>query len=305
VRVQGRAPFAAARALRALGRAPEALQQVAAAEALCWNVALQRWRGELYRETGTAMPARVFSDSSSDEDEEDEDDEDEEEEEDEDDQEQEHAGSAAAAHAASRDAVVALLREAAATSPLPPPPPPPPPPLPPQADGGAAGDAPSSAHACRYIGHRHSATIKDVSFLGDEQQYVASGSDDGRFFVWQRRDGQLLAAPRADGSVVNCVQSAPGGGLRVASCGIDHTVKLWAPTSDGDAALAAAADAADAAAANAARRGAEGGRRALPRNSALTLLQLLRQANGRRTGGALDEEDSGSEGSEGMQSDDG
>ena len=172
-------------------------------------------------------------------------------------------------------AMLELLREARAALravPIPPAP------LPAAVASSGAAAAASTVATRRFEGHRHAATIKDVAFLGDDEQCVASGSDDGRMFVWRTRDAELQCAPVADRSVVNCVQSAPGGGLRLASCGIDTTVKLWAPVGDAEAAAAAAAEAAEAAAANRARRGADGGRRTMPRAVTLALLHLLRQA---------------------------
>ena len=170
-------------------------------------------------------------------------------------------------------AMLELLREARAALRAVPPPPAPPP-----AAVASSAAAAATVATRRFEGHRHAATIKDVAFLGDEEQCVASGSDDGRMFVWRTRDAALQCAPVADRSVVNCVQSAPGGGLRLASCGIDTTVKLWAPVGDAEHAAAAAAEAAEAAAANRARRGADGGRRTMPRAVTLALLHLLRQA---------------------------
>jgi len=173
-------------------------------------------------------------------------------------------------------AMLELLREARAALRAVPPPPAP---LPAAAASSGGGAAAAAAVATRrFEGHRHAATIKDVAFIGDDEQCVASGSDDGRMFIWRTRDAALQCAPVADRSVVNCVQSAPGGGLRLASCGIDTTVKLWAPVGDAEHAAAAAAEAADAVAANRVRRGADGGRRTMPRAVTLALLHLLRQA---------------------------
>jgi hypothetical protein len=265
---QGRAPYAAARALRLLGRGGDARAQLAAAEALGWTAALSQLRRALEPSAGGAgagaADARGAGGSGSARDADAAEEEEEEEEEDD-------GGDDNGPEAVARAAVAALLRDAAAAAP-PPPRAPPLPLLAPRAPPpDAAARAASAAVACRYVGHRHAATIKDVSFLGDAQQFVCSGSDDGRFFIWARRGGRLLAAPRGDASVVNCVQSAPGSGLRLASCGIDCSVKLWAPTADAEAAAAAAADAACAAAGNAARRGGDGGRRGLPRGIARAL----------------------------------
>ena len=36
--------------------------------------------------------------------------------------------------------------------------------------------------------------------------FIVAGSDDGRFFVWDRRSTQIVATAVADQNVVNCVQ---------------------------------------------------------------------------------------------------
>jgi hypothetical protein len=175
------------------------------------------------------------------------------------------------ADAAAATAMLELLHEAAAALRAVPPPPAPSP-----AAAASPGAAASVVPTRRFEGHLHAATIKDAAFLGDDEQCVASGSD-GRMYIWRAASRQLLCAPLADRAVVNCVQSAPGSGLRLASCGIDTTVKLWAPTGDDEHAARAAEEARDAAAANGARRGADGGRRTMPRAVTLALLHLLRQ----------------------------
>ncbi|GMP45790.1 hypothetical protein CsSME_00014181 [Camellia sinensis var. sinensis] len=45
----------------------------------------------------------------------------------------------------------------------------------------------------RYVGHCNVGTdIKQASFLGQRGEYVASGSDDGRWFIWEKRTGRLI-----------------------------------------------------------------------------------------------------------------
>eukprot|EP00879_Flechtneria_rotunda_P011133 GHRR01011631.1.p1 GENE.GHRR01011631.1~~GHRR01011631.1.p1 ORF type:complete len:881 (+),score=318.14 GHRR01011631.1:209-2644(+) len=106
-------------------------------------------------------------------------------------------------------------------------------------DAGGAAVAPTRAAglfssgkqyrwACRYRGHVNIKTIKDVSFVGLDQCFVAAGSDDGRLYVWDRYSGKLITSLRADRYVVNCVDSHPTQPLMV-SCGIDNTIKLWTP----------------------------------------------------------------------------
>ncbi|KIK68111.1 hypothetical protein GYMLUDRAFT_256897 [Collybiopsis luxurians FD-317 M1] len=80
----------------------------------------------------------------------------------------------------------------------------------------------------RYSGARNVDTVKDVNFLGPRDEYVASGSDDGMFFVWHKSTGKLHGVYEGDGAVVNVIEGHPYLPL-VAVSGIDHTVKLFAP----------------------------------------------------------------------------
>ncbi|RDB22735.1 WD repeat protein iqw1 [Hypsizygus marmoreus] len=80
----------------------------------------------------------------------------------------------------------------------------------------------------RFAGARNVATIKDVNFLGPVDDFVASGSDDGNFFVWRKSTGALHGIYEGDSSVVNMVEGHPHLPL-VAVSGIDTTVKLFAP----------------------------------------------------------------------------
>ncbi|KAH7654664.1 WD and tetratricopeptide repeats protein 1 [Dioscorea alata] len=81
----------------------------------------------------------------------------------------------------------------------------------------------------RYIGHCNIGTdIKQASFLGQLGEYVASGSDDGRWFIWEKRTGRLMKMLEGDRAVVNCVQCHPFD-CAVATSGIDNTIKMWTP----------------------------------------------------------------------------
>ncbi|XVE95216.1 hypothetical protein REPUB_Repub02eG0076900 [Reevesia pubescens] len=82
----------------------------------------------------------------------------------------------------------------------------------------------------RYVGHCNVGTdIKQASFLGQRGEYVAGGSDDGRWFIWEKQTGRLIKMLLGDDSVVNCVQCHPFDCV-VATSGIDSTIKLWTPT---------------------------------------------------------------------------
>ncbi|KAL2649169.1 hypothetical protein R1flu_017297 [Riccia fluitans] len=82
----------------------------------------------------------------------------------------------------------------------------------------------------RYVGHCNTGTdIKQASFLGEKGDFVASGSDDGRWFIWMKKTGRLVKMLIGDEAVVNCVQCHPFD-CAVATSGIDNTIKMWTPT---------------------------------------------------------------------------
>lgn len=64
-----------------------------------------------------------------------------------------------------------------------------------------------------------------MNFLGSNDEYVTSGSDDGNFFIWRKATGKLHAILEGDGSVVNVIESHPRLPL-IAVSGIDTTVKV-------------------------------------------------------------------------------
>ncbi|KAL5714321.1 Protein ALTERED SEED GERMINATION 2 [Ranunculus cassubicifolius] len=93
----------------------------------------------------------------------------------------------------------------------------------------------------RFIGHCNVGTdIKQASFLGQRGEYVASGSDDGRWFIWEKRTGRLIKMLAGDEAVVNCVQSHPFD-CAVATSGIDNTIKLWTPIAESPSMIAGGA----------------------------------------------------------------
>ncbi|KDR83708.1 hypothetical protein GALMADRAFT_54302 [Galerina marginata CBS 339.88] len=90
-------------------------------------------------------------------------------------------------------------------------------------------DVPAIMPRCRYTGTRNVMTVKDVNFLGPDDEWVASGSDDGNFFVWNKQSGGVQGIYEGDSSVVNVIEGHPHLPV-VAISGIDTTVKLFAPT---------------------------------------------------------------------------
>lgn len=80
----------------------------------------------------------------------------------------------------------------------------------------------------RYSGHINVQTVKDVTFLGSRDDYVASGSDAGFFFIWHRETADLVFVGRSDNHVVNAIVEHPKLPILAVS-GIDNDIKIWEP----------------------------------------------------------------------------
>ncbi|XP_051556263.1 DDB1- and CUL4-associated factor 8-like [Myxocyprinus asiaticus] len=89
----------------------------------------------------------------------------------------------------------------------------------------------------RYKGHRNNATVKGVNFYGPCSEFVVSGSDCGHIYLWDKNSARVVQFMEGDkGGVVNCLEPHPHlPGL--ATSGLDHDVKLWAPTAENPTAL--------------------------------------------------------------------
>jgi len=79
-----------------------------------------------------------------------------------------------------------------------------------------------------YQGHCNIRTVKEVNFIGPNSEYVVSGSDDGRIFIWDKATSQVVNIMKGDTHVVNCVAAHPFDTV-LATSGIDDNVKLWEP----------------------------------------------------------------------------
>ncbi|KAJ3061431.1 DDB1- and CUL4-associated factor 6 [Quaeritorhiza haematococci] len=81
-----------------------------------------------------------------------------------------------------------------------------------------------------YSGHRNERTmIKEAYYFGPNSEYVISGSDGGKIFIWDKATGEVKTLLVGDKSVVNCVQPHPFDPI-LATSGIDKNIKLWSPT---------------------------------------------------------------------------
>lgn len=65
---------------------------------------------------------------------------------------------------------------------------------------------PCSSQTNVYRGHCNVKTVKDVNYLGLDDEYVVSGSDAGHVFIWDRKTTDLVNLLEGDSEVVNVVQ---------------------------------------------------------------------------------------------------
>jgi len=64
-----------------------------------------------------------------------------------------------------------------------------------------------------------------------QSQFIVAGSDDGLFFIWDKKTENNLLILKGDSSIVNCLQPHPSE-FMLATSGIDNEVKLWTPEPD-------------------------------------------------------------------------
>merc|ERR1712110_924408 len=91
-------------------------------------------------------------------------------------------------------------------------------------------------YSMRYLGTCDTTTdIKEANFLGRGGQYIMAGSDDGKFFIWDRKTANIERVLVGDDNIVNCLQSHPHSAI-LATSGIDPVVRIWQPLPENGAA---------------------------------------------------------------------
>jgi WD40 repeat protein len=82
----------------------------------------------------------------------------------------------------------------------------------------------------RFNGHRLSKHVIGCGFGGIDENFVLSGSEDGKIYIWHRATGRLIETLTGhEGGSVNAVAWHPKDPLTIASCGDDHTLCIWGP----------------------------------------------------------------------------
>ncbi|KAI0723747.1 WD40-repeat-containing domain protein [Cerioporus squamosus] len=80
----------------------------------------------------------------------------------------------------------------------------------------------------RFTGHTQTDIIIRGSFVGADEQFVASGSEDGNVYVWDHSSGLLVKVLSEHGTQYVCaVTCNPANPNIFASCSYDSTIRLW------------------------------------------------------------------------------
>ncbi|KAJ2001863.1 hypothetical protein H4R26_003902, partial [Coemansia thaxteri] len=94
----------------------------------------------------------------------------------------------------------------------------------PNKEGASRRPIPIVLPCQRYKGHCNFQTIKDVNYLFGG--YVASGSDDGSLFIWDRSTMEVVQIVCGDSEVVNVIEGHPSLPM-IAVSGIDSEVQIF------------------------------------------------------------------------------
>jgi WD40 repeat protein len=78
-----------------------------------------------------------------------------------------------------------------------------------------------------YSGHLQKRYILRPCFGGTNDGFVASGSEDGKVYIWNRQGGNLVASLSGHAGTVNAVAWSPSNPCILASVSDDRTVRVW------------------------------------------------------------------------------
>ncbi len=81
----------------------------------------------------------------------------------------------------------------------------------------------------KFFGNKQEKYIIRSCFGGLNDSIVASGSEDTRIYIWNRKFGVLIQALSGHTSQVNCVDWNPTNPSMLASASDDKTVRIWGP----------------------------------------------------------------------------
>lgn len=82
----------------------------------------------------------------------------------------------------------------------------------------------------RFNGHKIHQHVIGCGFGGIDENFVVSGSEDAKIYIWHRASGRLIETLEGhNGGTVNDVAWHPKDSLTLASCGDDHSLRIWRP----------------------------------------------------------------------------
>ncbi|KAF9579097.1 hypothetical protein BGW38_004796, partial [Lunasporangiospora selenospora] len=80
---------------------------------------------------------------------------------------------------------------------------------------------------CRYSGYKQGLLVVRACFGGLDEQFVVSGSEDSKIYIWNRENGRLIHTLEGHTQAVTCVAWHPTSPTVFASASDDHTIRIW------------------------------------------------------------------------------
>ncbi|KAJ3220286.1 hypothetical protein HDU67_003301 [Dinochytrium kinnereticum] len=78
----------------------------------------------------------------------------------------------------------------------------------------------------KYVGHKQERFVIRSCFGGIHQNFILSGSEDSKIYVWHREQGTLLEVLEGHTGCVNCISWNMQKNM-FASASDDHTIRIW------------------------------------------------------------------------------
>eukprot|EP00002_Diphylleia_rotans_P020376 TRINITY_DN3958_c0_g1_i4.p1 TRINITY_DN3958_c0_g1~~TRINITY_DN3958_c0_g1_i4.p1 ORF type:complete len:524 (+),score=94.61 TRINITY_DN3958_c0_g1_i4:295-1866(+) len=87
----------------------------------------------------------------------------------------------------------------------------------------------------KYIGHKHGQWMLRSMFMGEGDVFIASGSEDAKVVIWNRKAGDIVQELLGHTASVNYVASNLHHPNILASASDDHTICIWGPSQEASA----------------------------------------------------------------------
>lgn len=82
----------------------------------------------------------------------------------------------------------------------------------------------------KYIGHQQHKYVIRSCFGGLDSSFIASGSENSKVYIWNRRNSRPIEVLSGHLMTVNCVCWNPKRHQMLASASDDHTIRIWGPS---------------------------------------------------------------------------